>query len=83
MRLTRFTVDSLPVPVYLACEPVRRATIAPACRLRGALREATDAFHEVLDGYTLADLVHPRATLSRTLFIDRARRPAPARSATP
>ncbi len=60
-----------------------RCTIARACRLRGALREATRAFHAVLDGYTLADLVHPRATLSRMLFIDRARRPTPARSATP
>lgn len=31
--------------------------IAPACRLRGALRKALDAFFEVLAGYTLADLV--------------------------
>ncbi len=31
--------------------------IASACRLREALGEALDAFFEVLDGYTLADLV--------------------------
>lgn len=34
-----------------------RCVITGACRLRGALREALEAFLEVLDGYTLADLV--------------------------
>lgn len=48
-------------------------TIARACRLQGVLREAAEAFQAVLDGYTLADLVHNRATLSRMLFIGRAR----------
>ena len=38
-------------------DPVRAAcAIRPACRLRGALYEAQQAFLEVLDGYTLADL---------------------------
>lgn len=32
-------------------------SIAPACRLRGVLRDAVDAFYGVLDGYTLADLM--------------------------
>jgi len=58
----------------------RRCTIARVCRLHGALREATDAFHAVLDGYTLADLVQPRATISRMLFIGRARPGALART---
>lgn len=31
--------------------------IAPVCRLRGMLAEATSAFLATLDGYTLADLV--------------------------
>ena len=57
--------------------------ISSCCRLKGVMAEAVKAFYAVLDGYTLADLVHPRATLSRMLFIDRPRRPAPARSATP
>lgn len=48
-------------------------TIARACRLQGVLREAAEAFQSVLDGYTLADLVHNRAALSRMLFIGRAR----------
>ena len=43
--------------------------IARICRLRGVLQEAVDAFHAVLDGYTLADLVHNRASLARVLFI--------------
>jgi Rrf2 family transcriptional regulator, nitric oxide-sensitive transcriptional repressor len=51
--------------------------ILRACRLKGALAEAAAAFHAVLDGYTLADLVAPRATLSRMLFIGRERPRAP------
>ena len=39
------------------------------CRLRGVLSEAVDAFYAVLDGYTVADLVHNRAKLARVLFI--------------
>jgi Rrf2 family nitric oxide-sensitive transcriptional repressor len=31
--------------------------ITPRCRLRGVLNEALKAFSEVLDGYTLADLL--------------------------
>jgi Rrf2 family nitric oxide-sensitive transcriptional repressor len=43
------------------------------CRLQGVLREASEAFHTVLDGYTLADLVHNRATIARMLFVGRGR----------
>ena len=38
-----------------------------ACRLKGVLREAVDAFYEVLDRYTLADLTRNRQTLARIL----------------
>src|SRR5665647_27971 len=38
--------------------------ILPSCALRGALASARDAFLSVLDGYTLADLVRPRALAS-------------------
>lgn len=31
--------------------------ILPACRLTGILREAERAFYQVLDGYTLSDLI--------------------------
>jgi len=43
--------------------------IEGCCVLRGALRKATLAFLETLDGYTLADLVAPRANLIRSLGI--------------
>lgn len=35
----------------------RPCRLVPACRLKGVLDEAAAAFFEVLDGYTLADLV--------------------------
>lgn len=41
--------------------------ISPACHLRGALSRAQAAFLEVLDGYTLADLVQNRDILSSLL----------------
>ncbi|QEX19687.1 HTH-type transcriptional repressor NsrR [Hypericibacter terrae] len=41
--------------------------IEGCCVLRRALREATDAFLRTLDGYTLADLLVPRAKLARSL----------------
>jgi Rrf2 family transcriptional regulator, nitric oxide-sensitive transcriptional repressor len=41
--------------------------IEPCCVLKRALKQARDAFLEVLDGYTLEDLVQPRARLSGLL----------------
>jgi Rrf2 family nitric oxide-sensitive transcriptional repressor len=39
--------------------------IVRVCRLAGVLREATAAFHAVLDRYTLADLTHnPQALMT-------------------
>lgn len=37
--------------------PENNCLITPRCRLKGALREALNAFVETLDGYTLADLI--------------------------
>ena len=45
--------------------------IERVCVLRGALQSATDAFLEVLDGYTLADLIKPQRVLSSLLFNQR------------
>ena len=60
--------------------------IAPACRLRGVLSEAVDAFYEVLDGYTLADLVgggerqrRLRTLLHTPIAMRRSARPAAAK----
>ena len=49
--------------------------IVPACGLRGALFEARQAFLDVLDRYTLADLVGRRTELRKLLAIA-AREPA-------
>ena len=61
-----------PAPAAGAAAPAEcfeadsHCSIAPVCRLRGALKEAVDAFYGVLDRYTLEDLVkrtvvgHPR-----------------------
>ena len=44
-----------------------RCTITRVCRLKGVLAEALRAFHAVLDGHTLADLVHNRQALAPLL----------------
>ncbi len=44
--------------------------IERCCVLRGVLRDATQAFLAVLDGYTLADLIKPRRVLSSLLLLD-------------
>jgi len=46
-------------------------SIARICRLRGVLAEAVEAFHGVLDRYTLADLVAGDPSLARLMFKDR------------
>lgn len=53
--------------------------IARLCRLRGVLHEAVQAFYRVLDGYTLADLVHNRDELAQVMQL----LPAEARAGTP
>jgi Rrf2 family nitric oxide-sensitive transcriptional repressor len=49
-------------------------TIKPCCVLRGALQRAHDAFVEVLDGYSLGDLIRPRARLRSLLAISPVKR---------
>lgn len=54
-------------------DPVRTpCVITPACTLRRALHEARSAFLEVLDAYTLADLVENRSALAELLGQHRA-----------
>jgi Rrf2 family nitric oxide-sensitive transcriptional repressor len=47
--------------------------IARSCRLRGVLAEAVDAFHAVLDRYTLADISRNREALGGVLHFHRTR----------
>jgi Rrf2 family transcriptional regulator, nitric oxide-sensitive transcriptional repressor len=44
-----------------------RCPITPACRLKGALAQALSAFMQVLDGYTLADVLDNKHELSALL----------------
>lgn len=43
--------------------------ITPACRLKGVVRRALEAFLAVLDAYTLADLIGERTLLEELLEI--------------
>lgn len=54
-------------------EPVAApCAIRPSCVLRRALDKARAAFLDVLDGYSLADLVKPRSPLRNLLSIEHA-----------
>jgi Rrf2 family nitric oxide-sensitive transcriptional repressor len=57
-------------PIDAPC-PIKRC-----CLLRDVLKRARSAFTQVLDGYSLADLVWPRGRLQSMLAI------APARNAS-
>ncbi len=45
----------------------RSCLILPVCGLRSPLAEAQEAFFATLDGYTLADVTHPRKPLASVL----------------
>ncbi len=46
--------------------------ITPACKLKGVLGEAVEAFFKVLDKYTIADLVNGNKQLLELLNVDAA-----------
>jgi Rrf2 family nitric oxide-sensitive transcriptional repressor len=67
-QVVRDTEDRLAV---IGClERSGYCPIQRICVLRGALRNATEAFLAVLDAYTLADLIKPQKALS-SLLLDR------------
>jgi Rrf2 family nitric oxide-sensitive transcriptional repressor len=51
--------------------------IVKSCRLKGVLAQAVDAFHAVLDRYTLADITRNRGVLAGILRIERTTPAAP------
>lgn len=55
-----------------ACFAGGACSIAPVCRLRDVLGDATAAFYAVLDRCSLADLVHNRAALAPLLYLESA-----------
>jgi Rrf2 family transcriptional regulator, nitric oxide-sensitive transcriptional repressor len=65
-QVVRDTEDQLAV---IGCLERRGyCPIQRICVLRGALRDATEAFLAVLDNYTLADLIKPQKALSSLLL---------------
>ena len=65
-QVVRDTEDELDV---IGCLQRRGyCCIQRVCVLRGALRDATQAFLAVLDSYTLDDLIKPRKELLSLLF---------------
>ena len=56
-----------------------RCPLTPACGLRGALKEASDAFLAVLDRHTLADLVREPRWAARLIALGPVRRAGVAR----
>jgi Rrf2 family nitric oxide-sensitive transcriptional repressor len=65
-QLVRDTEDQLDVVGCL--EQKGYCPIERVCVLRGALRDATQAFLAVLDTYTLADLIKPKKALASLLL---------------
>lgn len=70
-EVVRFTEPDMAIascfkPVNAAC------AIRPACVLKHALQKARDAFMDVLDEYTLGDLVQPRGQLAGLLSISQS-----------
>ena len=59
--------EGRPMPAECFGDDPDRCRIHRSCRLKGVLKEATDAFYAVLDGYTLADLVRNRVALATIL----------------
>jgi Rrf2 family nitric oxide-sensitive transcriptional repressor len=64
--LVRLTENESPLVECFAARS-NRCRLTPACRLKGALAQALDAFYCSLDQRTLADLVENRTTLGRLL----------------
>jgi len=60
------------VAVPAECFGNDKCAIVRVCRLRSVLRDAVDAFYDVLDRCTLADIVMDGAALAPILFKGRA-----------
>ena len=61
-------------PVLAECfEEVNTCNITADCRLKDVLTESAKAFYDVLDRYTIADIVKNRQRLAKVLFYDKDR----------
>lgn len=66
-QIVRAAESTAPIVECLGEEP-SACCISPACRLSGILVRAFDALYNVLDEYTLADLVGNRRALKQVLM---------------
>lgn len=66
--VVRSTEETLHVVECLADGYDGACKLAPNCRLKGALKDAHDAFFQHLDRYTIADLVGKRAAYAPIQF---------------
>lgn len=66
--VVRLTEQSVPAECFEAGSS--RCCIAPACELRGVLDEAVNAFYEVLDRRSLAEVVRNRHALAKLLLLE-------------
>lgn len=74
-ELVRATEESLALVECFTPE-TNTCPVAPACRLSGMFDDALDAFFQVLDARTLADVLEPREQLVALLRAE-GNRPAP------
>ncbi len=63
-RVVRATEDNFHI-VECFCRETNTCIVAPACGLRDPFRQALGAFLDVLDGYTLSDLIGSAAAARR------------------
>ncbi len=70
--------------IVMCFEPINAdCAILPSCVLRKALDRARGAFLEVLDDYTLSDLIRPRGQLQSLLAIEAVKVAGPRKLASP
>jgi Rrf2 family nitric oxide-sensitive transcriptional repressor len=82
-EVVRHTEPDLDIVPCLARSDADCCVLTPACNLRGALNRARAAFLEVLDGYSLADLVQNRDALASLLPSPSDDRPSRGRTLAP
>ena len=66
-EVVRKTEDDFHLVECFNCA-INKCVITPACRLKGVLHDALDAYFKVLDSYTLADFVVNNDGLRAILF---------------
>lgn len=66
-QLVRETERNMAIVECFDPDKTGRCKIESACRLRGALGRAMEAFYRTLEEYTLADLIAPQAQLADLL----------------